>query len=115
MTILRMSRHLLMALTLLLALSHAGFAASTGELLPGKLFKATDGYVKSLLAKAGLSPRTMTDGDVAIDWHVDGTNYPGFVNLDRNPDGQIWNLRIAAILPAKPKEDPQPAMLAEFI
>lgn len=115
MTIPRTSRHLLMALTFLLVLSQSGFAASTGEPLPGKLFKATDGYVKSLLAKAGLSPRTMTDGDVRIDWHVDGTSYPGIVTLDRNPDGQIWNLRIAAILPAKPNEDPDPAMLAEFI
>ncbi|QEX16368.1 hypothetical protein FRZ44_16610 [Hypericibacter terrae] len=115
MSLLRTSRHVLTALAVLLALSHPGFAASTGEPLPGTLFKATDSYVKSLLAKAGLSPRTMTDGDVAIDWHVDGTNYPGFVNLDRNPDGQIWNLRVAAILPAKPKEDPDPAMLAEFI
>jgi hypothetical protein len=115
MSIPGISRHLLMALAVSLVLHQPALAASTGEALPGKLFKATDGYVKSLLDRAGLSPRTMTDGDVAIDWHVDGTHYPGFVNLDRNQNGQIWNLRVAAILPSEPTEEPDPGMLAEFI
>lgn len=95
-------------------LQQSALAASAGETVEGTLFKATDGYVKSLLDKAGLSPRTMSDGDVAIDWHDGGGEYPGIVSFDRDQDGKIWNLRVAAIMPAKATQDLDPELLAEF-
>jgi V8-like Glu-specific endopeptidase len=105
-------------LPLLLAASFAllqpAMAASTGEAVDGTLFKATDSYVKSLLEKAGLSPRTMSDGDVAIDWHDGDRDYPGIVSFDRDQDGKIWNLRVAAVMPAKATQDLDPDLLAEF-
>lgn len=89
-------------------------AAGTGEAVDGSLFKATDGYIKSLLDKAGLSPRTMTDGDVAIEWHDGKDHYPGFATFDRNPDGSIWNLRLAALLPEEAIKGVADNLIAEF-
>jgi protease YdgD len=105
---------LLIALAVSLLLQQPAFAASTGETVAGTLFKATDSYVKSLLDKAGLSPRTMSDGDVAVDWRDGDNEYPGIVTFDRNDDGKIWNLRVAAIMPTKATENLDPALLAEF-
>lgn len=114
MKIASMKRHFLIILGILVALQHPALAASTGELVAGTLFKATDSYVKSLLEEGGLAPRTMSDGDVAVDWHDGNSEYPGIVTFDRNDDGKIWNLRIAAIMPAKTTENLDPALLAEF-
>jgi V8-like Glu-specific endopeptidase len=108
------TRRLLIAFAVSFALQQPASAASTGEAVEGTLFKATDSYVKSLLDKAGLSPRTMNDGDVAVDWHDGNSEYPGIVTFDRNDDGKIWNLRVAAIMPAKATEDLEPDLLAEF-
>ena len=108
------TRRLLIAFALSFVLQQPASAASTGEAIEGTLFKATDSYVKSLLDKAGLSPRTMNDGDVAVDWHDGNSEYPGIVTFDRSDDGKIWNLRIAAIMPAKATENLEPTLLAEF-
>jgi V8-like Glu-specific endopeptidase len=88
--------------------------SATGEAVTGTLFKATESYVKSLLDKAGFSPRTMNDGDVAIDWHESGQKFQGYVGFGRNDKGQIWSLRIAAIIPPTATGDIDPAVMTEF-
>jgi V8-like Glu-specific endopeptidase len=114
MTIARKTIRLLLVVAASFILQQSALAASTGEAVDGTLFRATDSYVKSLLDKAGLSPRTMSDGDVAIDWHDGDGEYPGIVSFDRDQDGKIWNLRVAAIMPAKATRDLDPDLLAEF-
>jgi V8-like Glu-specific endopeptidase len=114
MTLAHKTIRLLFALSVSLLLQPSAFAASTGEAIEGTLFRATDSYVKSLLDKAGLSPRTMNDGDVAIDWKDGDGKYPGIVSFDRDDNGKIWNLRVAAIMPAKATQDLDPDLLAEF-
>jgi V8-like Glu-specific endopeptidase len=100
---------------LLLSIARLPAAQSaTGEPVTDTLFKATESYVKSLLDKAGYSPRTMNDGDVAIDWHDSGQKFPGYVSFGRNDRGQVWSLRIAAVMPPTATGDIEPEVMTEF-